>query len=126
VTNGQAAALGPRLLAKHFAMEKRSEMLRNAKHAEKRRKATFEKLHPSRVSRAGMAGGGLGRRPRRPALMTMIGMEKRDLARRRQERAGVADGFHVDQDAVGAWNSSPRWSIMSPQLTSEHGAGGDE
>ena len=36
----------------------------------------------------------------RPALITMIGLDERHLARRREERPGVADRLHVDHDAL--------------------------
>ena len=37
----------------------------------------------------------------RPALMTMIGLVSATSRRRREERPGVADRLHVDDDALG-------------------------
>ena len=75
--------------------------------------------------RAGVRGGGLGGGLGASGLDDDDGLGQRDFARGREERAGVADRFHVDDDALGARVVAEVVDEIAPAHI-EHGADGDE
>ena len=75
--------------------------------------------------RAGVRGGGLGGGSRASGLDDDDRLGERDLARGREERTGVADRLHVDDDGMGARIAAEVVDQIAP-VHVQHRADGDE
>ncbi len=96
--DGQARSGGARLLRQHLG---HIEQVGNGVDAQHAAAAEYRVEHVVRAGeRTGMRGGGLGRGRGAPRLDHDDRLGQRDLACGGDERARIADGLHVDHDAV--------------------------
>ena len=119
---GQARTGGARLLRQDFGHVEQIGDGVDAQHA-----AAAEHRVEDVVAageRAGMRGGGLGRGRGAPGLDHDDRLGQRDLARGGDEGARIADGLHVDHDAVGVRIVAEIIDQVAP-VDVEHRADGD-
>ena len=98
--DGQMRAAGARLLGKNFGHVEQFGDVFHAQHAGALEGRLQNFIAPGQ--RAGVGGGGLGGGGGAAGLDDDDRLGQRHFAGGGQERAGVADGFHVDDNAAGA------------------------
>ena len=123
VTIVSLGPFGRGCLASTSAMSNTSAMLstRSTPHAAKGGVEHFV----AAGQRAGVRGGGLGGGLGAAGLDDDDRLGQGDLARRREERPGVADRFHVDDDALRVGIVAQEIDQVAP-VDVEHRADGDE